>query len=157
MSKPIIVIRKLEDSPEWLDRRLVTAYIHTIYSTSHVRGGMTLRLYPGQSLPQQLEDFLEEQNCNTCAIITAWNPGSVTQTVSQNTRNNRKLEADLRKVSALVLPGSNIDPDNRWPSEESFFAFGIFAENAVQLGRKYGQNAIVWLEKSRQPELWWLL
>ena len=32
MSKPVAVIRKLEDSPEWLDRWLVEAYLRTSYT-----------------------------------------------------------------------------------------------------------------------------
>ncbi|MCB0577589.1 MAG: DUF3293 domain-containing protein, partial [Saprospiraceae bacterium] len=43
-----------------------------------------------------------------------------------------------------------------WPAEESFWAFGIDAARAVALGRRYGQNALVWWEPGATPALWWL-
>lgn len=160
MSKPVIVIRKLEDSPEWLDRRLVAAYLATIYRVELAPAGAVERgfveLHPGYGHSRYFARWLAEQNCDTYAVITAWNPASVKLSAEENAQNNKQLASDLREVSRFLLPATNLDPDDRWPPEESFFACAISAGNAARLGRKYGQNAIVWWEKGGAPELWWL-
>jgi len=160
MSKPVIVIRKLEDSPEWLDRRLVAAYLKTVYQVIFSPGGkgesITADLHPGRPHSPRFGHWLEERNCGVCSIVTACNPASVRLSAEENARNNQKLASDLRKASRLVLPATNLDPDGRWPPEESFCACGIAAGDAAQLGRKYGQNAVIGWEKGGIPELWWL-
>ncbi len=124
MSKPVIVIRKLEDSPEWLDRRLVAAYLATVYrvelaAAGAMEGGV-VELYPGYGHSRYFARWLATQNCDTYSIITACNPASVRLSAEENAENNKKLASDLGKISRLLLPALKPDPDDRWPPEESF-------------------------------------
>ena len=152
MSKPVAVIRKVEDSPDWLDRRLVEAYLRTSYQIKSkpfppIRIGVTNPL---------LEGWLDEHHFKSYAFITAWNPFSKLLHLPENQRRNKDLETELKNTACFILPGFGIGEDDNWPPEESFFAPGIAAEDAIRLGRKYGQNAIVCWEKGGLPELWWL-
>ena len=182
MSKPVAVIRKLEDSPHWLDRRLVGAYLRTRYNPTPdpsptgrgdlecsaernearvasplpVGEGSGVGLRIARPLPVPLTEWFSIQNISTFAVITAWNPASKTLPEAGNRLGNNNLEKELKKVSRQTLPGRNIGEDGDWPPEESFWALDISAENAVRLGKLFGQNAIVWWEKGRLPELWWL-
>ena len=49
-----------------------------------------------------------------------------------------------------------IGTDENWPPEESFWALDIPLEKAVELGRQFGQNAIVVWQNGGYPELWWI-
>lgn len=149
MLKPVAIIRKVEDSPDWLDQRLVEAYLRTVYSLPDfdVTVGRNHCAF---------EKWLGEQGVKTFAFITASNPASRILSGSENTQKNKDLEADLQKVSRIVLPARHIALAGNWPPEESFWAGSISDENAILLGRKYGQNAIVRWKKGGVPELWWL-
>jgi len=151
MSKPVAVIRTLEDSPVWLDRRLVEAYLRTAYRTLsppfEIKIGMKNAV---------LEKWAAARNFQTCAIVTAWNPRSKIVSEEENLLKNKELEVELQQVSRLVLPGLNAGGLGDWPPEESFWVLGISANDAIRVGRFFNQNAVVWWEKSGVPELWWL-
>ena len=178
MSKPVAVIRKLEDSPHWLDQRLVGAYLRTRYNptpdpspagrgdlecsaerneacvASPLPAGEGLRI--ARPLPAPLAEWFSIQNISTFAIITAWNPASKPLPEAENHLRNNNLESELKRVSRQILPGRNIGEDGDWLPEESFWSLDISPESAVRLGKLFGQNAIVWWEKDGLPELWWL-
>lgn len=154
MSKPVVVIRKLEDSPDWLDRRLVGAYLSTQY---RAEVGQSLHLRIGQKLPTATSRFFNEKNISTLAVVSAWNPASIRLAEAENQSRNEKLERKLQKTARLFLPGFNVSNAGDWLPEESFWAVDIMAQEAVRLGKFFGQNAIVWWEKMEVPELWWLL
>ncbi len=152
MSKPVIVIRNVEDSPDWIDRELVTAYLRTDYCIpSH-----SVRPFRVGAIDQGQLDWLEAQDTRTFAFITAWNPQSKMYSDKYNRLKNKQLAATLNRVAPLFLSGANNADDSLWPPEESFWAPGISRTTAVTLGRRYRQNAIVWWEKGALPELLWL-
>ena len=85
----------------------------------------------------------------TAAVVTAWNPASH--------RTPRRLNeaAQARLIAALDargLPhfrswghdGSGEDGKDRWPAEDSRVVLGLELDDAARLGRRFGQNAIVW-------------
>jgi hypothetical protein len=184
MSKPVAVIRTLEDSPDWLDRRLVEAYLRTgyrvnptpdpsperrgdvecsvernaVYAASPLLSGegpgVGLRI--AHLLPAPLADWLSIQNISTLTVVTAWNPRSKIVSEKENRLKNKDLEVELQKVSRRILYGLNVSDTGDWPPEESFWALDIPTENAVLLGKQFEQNAIVWWEKGGMSELWWL-
>lgn len=152
MLNAIAVIRKVEDSPDSLDRRLVAAYLQTDYMVHSLPFG-AIRIGEENAM---LERWLEEHGVATFAFITAWNPGSNPLSPAENRRRNRQLETALKKVCRQVWPGLGAGSDPAWPPEESFWALGISAENSVRLARQFGQNAVVWWEKGGVAELWWV-
>lgn len=62
----------------------------------------------------------------------------------------------LLGISRLVLPGAGTGDAGDWPSEESYFTLDITPAQAIQLGRDFGQHAIVFWKAGGLPELWWL-
>jgi len=48
--------------------------------------------------------------------------------------------------------GEGREPDGSW-REPSRLVIGIYRENAEALGRLFGQNAVVFVEKGAAPEL----
>ena len=79
------------------------------------------------------------------AIITAWNPGSEWRTQAENDSNNRHLAVDLVHTGySRVLVGNQ---NFSW-AEESFAA-PMTPIRAVELGRKFAQNAIYFIENEQ--------
>jgi hypothetical protein len=52
-----------------------------------------------------------------------------------------------------VFLGEGRDPDGKWTAEPSVLIMGIERDEAESLGRRLEQNAIVWIEKGKAPEL----
>ena len=52
-----------------------------------------------------------------------------------------------------VYQGEGRDPEGAWKAEPSVLIMGIARAEAEALGRRLEQNAIVWIEKGRAPEL----
>jgi len=152
MSKPVVKIQTLEDSPSWLDRRLVLAYIHTTYRL--LLPAYDLRI--GQ-FNAAFDAWLQGQNAGTFAFITASNPYSQWLAQEENQRRNTLLEDHLRALSLSPLPACAAGDDQSWAPEPGFFTLGIEPEQAVEAGRAFEQNAIVFAERGKMPELWWIV
>lgn len=52
-----------------------------------------------------------------------------------------------------IFQGEGRDPEGKWHAEPSVLIMGIPRADAEALGRRLEQNAIVWIEKGRAPEL----
>lgn len=154
MSKPQVIIRTLEDIPEWLDQRLLAAYLETVYRVvGPDKKGASLKIGDEKNA---LIDHLVRMEIDSLAIITAFNPHSVLLSPLENERRNLALREDLKGRATLLLPSIHIAPDESWEQEHGFCAAGIESVLAVEIGRNYEQNAIVCWQKGGFVELWWL-
>ncbi|MDG3088998.1 DUF3293 domain-containing protein [Vibrio hannami] len=79
------------------------------------------------------------------AVITAWNPFGKLMSNSVNQRANYDLECDILKQNYEKLLVGDI---NREWTEESF-AVEMPLVEAVELGKKYNQNAIYYVRNDR--------
>ena len=61
----------------------------------------------------------------------------------------------LRDENFRFLPGYGEDDSGDWPAELSVFIFNVKRKTAMELGRSFGQNAIVCAEVGKAPELVW--
>ncbi len=86
--------------------------------------------------------FQSPVKCRCFAIITAWNPASVWLSNEENDRNNRQLRRDIdHNYYVDVLVG-----DEMFSWAEESFAVEVSLQKAVELGRKFGQNAVYYAE-----------
>ena len=88
-----------------------------------------------------LQSFLKEQHFDSWCFITACNPFSKALSLEENNALNKKLEADLSIYT--IFPAAGKDTLGDWPPEISFFVGNISKKQALFLGKKYEQNAIV--------------
>jgi hypothetical protein len=159
MTKPSAIVRNLEDSPDWLDQRLVAAYLRTKYWTEAIQlddRGYCFEV--GQPHPTLFDNQLEHHGFEHYAFITAWNPTSRALDQWHNRWRNLNLEFEIQPHCRLLRRGLGVahEEHSDWPPEESFLALDIPLEKAVELGRLFGQNALVCWQKGGLPELWWL-
>lgn len=152
MVKPSAVLTCLEDSPPLLDRRLVLAYLRTVYRV--LDPAFDLRI---GSLPREVEHWLLERQIGTFAFLTAYNPGSQRTPDAVNDRQNALLYEALRLcMPNAPRPAVHLSEASDWPPEKSWWAPGLSASDAVKLGKQFGQNALVFWESGGAVALWWL-
>jgi hypothetical protein len=77
------------------------------------------------------------------AYLTAWNPRSEPQPCEVNRAAQSCLKADVAALGLAFLRGEGVDPAGEWPGEASALVLGITEEEAVRLGYRHRQNAIV--------------
>lgn len=87
------------------------------------------------------------------AIITAHNPGSRRLSDEENARRHRELERLLRGRGYDLAPSVNRSPEGDWV-EEGLAVLGIGLEEALDIGRRFGQNAIVYGQGERVALAW---
>jgi hypothetical protein len=103
---------------------------------------------------EALIELLQKKKAATWAIITAVNPGSV---ILDEADNQDRMKGLRKEVSPfLFLAGRALDPEGQWPAEENLLVLGIGKEEAIRLGRKWQQNAILFGRKEGKGELVWL-
>lgn len=87
------------------------------------------------------------------AFLTAANPGSERRGDEENRRFITALEEALHAAGWRTLEGEGRDAKGAWPAEPSFLVPGIPRARALELARRFGQNAFVWCERGLAPEL----
>lgn len=100
-----------------------------------------------------LEDLYRRWDVNSSAFITAFNPFSKALTLEENIIRNEALKNELYGIAMAVVNGYGQDQDGHWEKEDSFLAFGITKDEALRLGKKYEQNAILWCDADFTPQL----
>ena len=100
-----------------------------------------------------LEDLYRRWGVNSSAFITAFNPFSKALTLEENILRNEALKNELDDIARAVVNGYGQDPEGHWEKEDSFLALGMTKEEALWLGKKYEQNAILWCDADFTPQL----
>jgi CRISPR/Cas system CSM-associated protein Csm4 (group 5 of RAMP superfamily) len=108
-----------------------------------------------QNCPE-IDQVLKKATVTQAAFITAWNPRSERMEKQVNNLAQNQLQNELIEGSLPYLFGYGEDSQGIW-KEESFLVLGIEREWACAMGKKYGQNAIVWLEIGQEPQLIFLI
>jgi hypothetical protein len=90
---------------------------------------------------RRLDALLEHEGATTAAYVTA--AASAVATLAEL----------VAAAGYPAYPGEGRDPDGDRDAEQSLLVIGIYRANAEALGRLFGQNAIVFVEKGAAPEL----
>jgi hypothetical protein len=100
----------------------------------------------------RLDTLLEHEGAITAAFLTAANPRSKPRSAAKNASALSALDQLIAASGYPWRAGEGREPDGSWV-EPSRLIIGIYRENAEALGRLFGQNAIVFIEKGGPPEL----
>lgn len=129
---------------------LVEAYNRTKYLIQPENGEIVLRIGEPSTA---IAELIEAAAADGGAFITAENPFSEPLTVDENKDRQDRLREDLAVLGALIIDGAGQGEDPSWPAEASYSAIGITRDQACELGVKYEQNAIVWIDATGTGEL----
>jgi len=102
-------------------------------------------------ISEALEALLLEKGVREWAYITSINPYSRIHSKEENEQFFEALKEDVSPYTNYLGEGVGTDPD--WEAEKSLLILGIEREKAIELGKKYGQNAIVFGEAGGEAEL----
>lgn len=100
----------------------------------------------------RLDALLDEVGATAAAFVTAANPRSKKKSAAENASALSALDQLIAAAGYPWRAGEGREPDGSW-AEPSRLVIGIYRENAEALGRLFGQNAIVFVEKGAAPEL----
>lgn len=99
-----------------------------------------------------LDELINAEGATTAAFVTAANPRGEKRSESENGAANTALQNFVAAAGYPHYSGEGRDPRGGW-SEPSFLVIGIYRANAEALGKLFEQNAIVFCELGRAPEL----
>ncbi len=136
-------------STRHIDRNMVQAYLETDY---RVDADPPLTLKIGLAHPG-LAALHQEHQVQTSAFITAWNPFSRKHPKADNNARQAGFKADLDALEWVSVAGIGQHPSNEWEGEPSLLVLGISRQQAMDLGDRLEQNAIVWCGPGAVPEL----
>lgn len=137
-------------SVSYVPAELAEAYNRTQYLMQTETGEIVLRI--GQP-SKAIADLLKAAGADGGAFITAENPFSQPLTFDENKARQDRLREDLAVLGTLIIDGAGQGEDPSWPAEASYSAIGISRDQACELGQKYEQNAIVWIDATGTGEL----
>jgi len=119
-------------------KRLLEAYRATVYEADV--DGTTVGLRIGEPVPAWWQPNA------TWAFISGANPGSRRLSHEDNLSRHRALETELAGRGFEVFQGWGVPEADDWEPEISLLVTGIGREEAVAIGRDFGQVAIVYGE-----------
>ncbi|MCC2636584.1 MAG: hypothetical protein K0Q68_303 [Moraxellaceae bacterium] len=98
--------------------------------------------------------LLERSAVSAAVFITAYNPQHGPDLAPEhNLDRQRSLRLQLQNRGFRYCGGAGLGTDTAWDPEASLLVLGVTESNAIQLGREFGQNAVVWIEANREVRL----
>ena len=131
---------------------LYQAYLNTSYIIDDGAIKLTIRLYEWNT---ELRELLEFRGSPTWAFLTAYNPLSTPLPDSENLARQADLTTLLDEKRYSYLRGYGASDAPNWEPEPSIFILDITRDAAIDLGKHFNQNAILWGEIGQFPELVW--
>lgn len=105
--------------------------------------GRAVDLAIDQPCPE-LDAWLQQQHSDSACFVTACNPGSQLLSDTENLQRLRRLDAELCAARKLALAGRAIPATPDWPPEPARLIAGLSQSEALALGRRHGQDAVLW-------------
>ena len=129
-----------------LSPEVIQAYLETNYQAGDILLQVGLE-------SRRLQAAMAEYGVTGCVFITAWNPYSQANDDVSNAKAQDLLRSEVGLRGWPAVEGFGKHPSNDWPAEASLLVFGPGREEARALGRRFGQNAVVWTDYNAVPQL----
>lgn len=133
-----------------MDPEKRSAFLATTYRADLPEGPLDLRIHQRH---ERLDALLANRGQEVWAFLTAWNPGSAVFSRSENDARNVDLRRRLEELGLPIYPGRGVPDVGTWTPEESYLVLGLPREEALALGRQFGQLAVVIGRMGGQAEL----
>ena len=144
-SKPQLTAKEKAD--------LNRAYQDAVYEVYYY--GQTIQLFIDRPNPQ-LDLILKKYDVTNWALITAFNPYSQCLSPAKNQQRHQKLITLVQQLNLTFFNAVGKDKDGAWIPEQSIFGIGIELKQAIAIGHKFEQNAIVLGKLCQSSKLLWL-
>jgi hypothetical protein len=128
-----------EEMPIRIPPELLAAYVATRYEIDAPAGTAVIRV--GQPVPEALRALTFRWD--SLAVVTAFNPFSVTLSPEENLRRHQVLQGTVDAAGRRMLGGAGRDTSGEWPPETSLAIFDATDDELDDWMLTFGQNAIV--------------
>ena len=91
----------------------------------------------------ELDALLKAHGQRQWAFLTAYNPHAQPKGALENQQHLKKLIEDVQQQGLTFLPGRDVSDDKNLAPEACLLIFGISAARAQELGKRYGQAAVI--------------
>lgn len=133
-----------------METEIVAAYRATFYVAYGTHQETIIRI---GSRSLETDRLLAKMRVRSGAFITGWNPYSSPLNERRNEQWDRLLKRYLCMHSIRYIEGEGRDSAGDWPPERSVLAFGVSYVAASSIGRRFRQNAIVYVASGQPAEL----
>lgn len=106
----------------------------------------------GAACPR-LDAWLASKGISEWAFLTAHNPHAQSLPVQENQKHHKQLLGDVKWLGFAFVPRRDESKDKSLTPEVCLCIFGIAAEQALQLGERYAQAAIIVGQRGSPPRL----
>ena len=128
----------------------IAAYPATDYRFGEGAEAITLRI---DEVSSALESLYVRLAHTRGVFITAFNPYGEVHGDEATEAAHLRLGRELKGLHAIVIEGAGPDPKAVWPQEKSYFALGADLDSVRAIGRRYRQDAVVWVGRDAVPQL----
>lgn len=111
---------------------------------------LTIRL---DRLNPELQEFLRDQNIDTWAFMTAYNPHSQPSPPELNAARQTEMIRTIEGFGHRYFHGYGTGKE--WDPEPSLFVLDIWREDALNIAASFEQHAILWGKSGGEPQLLW--
>ena len=101
----------------------------------------------------ELDALLKAHGQRQWAFLTAYNPHAQPNNALANQQHLKKLIEDVQQQGLTFLPGRDVSDDKSLTPEACLLIFGVPADRALQIGKRYGQAAVIVGELDQSPRL----
>ena len=116
------------------------SFIEAYKTTKYMVFNPAIQIEVGK-VSDELNLLLNKYNASEWAFITAWNPYS---RILSDQENEVRFSSLLNDIGIYAFyEGEGVGSDPKWLPEKSALIIGILFNDAIALGNKYEQNAIV--------------
>lgn len=99
-----------------------------------------------------IDALLARTGAESGTFITAWNPRSEAKTRAENDQANREMAAALAAAGRRWLPHVGRGEGSGW-AEQGFFVLDLPEPAAIELAERFGQNAVMQVERGQPARL----
>ncbi len=131
-----------------IDQHTLEAYLKTTYTTENPE--LTIKI---GEVNRALDVFLFDNNSFSWAFISASNPYSTILSDDENEMRHLDLIRRIKSMNMRSCEGLGIPSDEKWKAEKSLLILDIGKKEAIEIGKEYHQNAIVFGRLNQAPEL----
>lgn len=100
----------------------------------------------------QLSRLLARSGHCCASLITAFNPSARPLPAAENVRRHARLRERVESLGLSFLEGENSAADGSW-RESTLLCLGLKLQDALDLGREFGQLAILYAGLDAVPRL----
>ncbi|MGD8476217.1 MAG: DUF3293 domain-containing protein [Burkholderiales bacterium] len=134
-------------------KALQAAYLKTVYRVLGAAEPIDIRI--GRCSPG-LDRLLSQNGVTQWAFLTAANPRSQPLPDAENAQRNADMKRVLHEQGWYTLDAVGLPDDGAWQPEQSVLILGIDREAALEVARRWQQNAIVCGSIGQAAELAWV-